>query len=122
MTPSQPILFPKFDEDPKGTDEADLPKGDTSVHIGKISLDALQDLKTNLPNNNPEISLWEHFTKPSIWTIVICGLVIIIGDIIIYRKTVPKCRKTGSPEEVQLPLTEVQSPTRGQIANIPIPR
>lgn len=79
--PGQPILYPalKFDT-------SYAPTSTTSIKLQEIKLDDLKEIKSKLADNDPELNFQEIYSRPSVWTIIIYCLLILIGGAIVGKK------------------------------------
>lgn len=101
----QPILFPDLGETPKM-----LPLLNLSFHLDDLKLDSLQEIRNEIIAVRPNTTSFEIAKVPSLWTVLIYGLLTIGCTYLIYKKWYQTCRisrtvqeETRSHQPVQLP-------------------
>lgn len=99
----QPLLLPNLEASSSPTSGSNL-----SIHLEEIELDELQDIRTQVIRNQPQISYGRISHVPSAWTIIIYGIILVVILYVGYNRT-PKCKKPriDAPE---LQLSGVQIP------------
>lgn len=101
---NQPILFPNLETAYTTTTDVDL-----TLHLDYVELDELQEIKNQVIHNQLQLSSEGISRLPSVWTIIIYGLILIILLHFGHSKIKTKCTKTATTSP-QVTLSEVQIP------------
>lgn len=104
---NQPILFPDLNMDVTNT-----PKINFSLQLDNIELDGLQEIKTQIIQNQPDIFFEKVSHTPSVWTLIIYGLIILMLVYIVYKKVIlkwysPNPKEEHQPEEIDLSTVQL---------------
>lgn len=100
---NQPILFPNIDF------ESDAPKLNTTIQIEDLNLDELHDIKTQIIENHPHLIANQLSYQPSLWTILIYGVLLIGLGYALYKKLLTGCTKKEEMQPIQMvDLSRVQ--------------
>jgi Baculovirus F protein len=109
ISSSQSIIFPEIDTEQKST----ISKPNFSLDLEKFDINKLEELRTRILQNDPILDRDTPLSfSPSIWTILIYGILSLIAASVLYTRLSKRRRDATSPtaHNQQIDLQTVQIP------------